>query len=356
MLSRQPVILFLYSELAGYFLACVRILQELYNTDVHIIHWSINKEAPFNLVNSGNINIYDRNSFNKKELIELAKSIKPDVIFSSGWVDTGYIGVCRVYKDIVPTVIGFDNKWNGNVRQQIARAISPWLLHRAFNIAWVPGSQQEEYARKLGFKKDRIEGGFYSADVNYFNSLCKQFQEEKNRLFPKRFIYVGRYVEHKGVRDLWEAFEGLSEDERNGWELWSLGTGELANDAVVHPHIHHFGFVQPLDLDEYIRKTGVFVLPSHFEPWGVALHEFAAAGFPVICSEEVGAAECFCEDGKNGYSFPVKNVKALRDVMIKMINHSPEDLIKMGEHSFELSQKITPKKWADTLMRLLEEK
>ena len=47
--------------------------------------------------------------------------------------------------------------------------------------------------------------------------------------------------------------------------------------------------MQPEDLLAFMSTGKAFVLPSTFEPWGVAVHEFAAAGYPLILSDAVGA-------------------------------------------------------------------
>lgn len=42
-----------------------------------------------------------------------------------------------------------------------------------------------------------------------------------------------------------------------------------------------------------MKQCGVFILPSRIEPWGVVVHEFSAAGFPLLLSDQVGSAESF---------------------------------------------------------------
>ena len=187
----------------------------------------------------------------------------------------------------------------------------PFYLRKRFSNIWVPGNSQKKYALKLGFKEKQISIGFYSADTNYFSSLYDLVHSEKKKSFPKRFIYVGRYYEFKGITNLWNAFIELQNENPNDWELWCLGHGNIA--PVKHPKIKHFGFVQPKDFPEYVKNTGVFVMPSLFEPWGVVLHEFAVMGFPIIASNKVGAAEVFVKDTMNGFLFEAENVNSLKE-------------------------------------------
>ena len=112
--------------------------------------------------------------------------------------------------------------------------------------------------------------------------------------------------------------------------------------------------MQPKDLSTYIRETGVFILPSHFEPWGVVVHEYTAAGFPIICSDEVGAREIFVDNKLNGYIYKAGNVNQLKESLKKMIDKSDEGLFEMSECSAEKSKQITPEIWANKLIELFK--
>ena len=68
-------------------------------------------------------------------------------------------------------------------------------------------------------------------------------QKLKKINFPKRFLFVGRYIKRKGLLDLWESFVQLQEESPNDWELWCVGKGPLYKDRIIHPKIKHFGFV-----------------------------------------------------------------------------------------------------------------
>jgi glycosyltransferase involved in cell wall biosynthesis len=224
-------------------------------------------------------------------------------------------------------------------------------LLKRFSHVWVPGNIQKTYALKLGFKEQQIRMGFYSADTNYFSSLYDSIKEEKKKYFPKRFIYVGRYYDFKGISNLWNAFIDLQNENPNEWELWCLGTGTVA--PVNHPKIKHFGFVQPGDLLEYVKNTGVFVMPSLFEPWGVALHEFAAMGFPLVVSDSVGASEVFVKDKVNGFLFQAEKTDSLKEKLKTIMQLTSEQLTLMGDESRKRALLITPDKWAETVMNFL---
>jgi glycosyltransferase involved in cell wall biosynthesis len=343
-------VLFLYTEIADYFLASCKALLNA-GVEVHLVRWPVNKEAPFQFVYPDGIKVYERNEFDNAQLLALARKINPDSIVCSGWVDKGYLFVCKAFYGKKPTVLTLDNHWRGDLKQQIARLISPFYLKNRFSFCWVPGALQYDYALKLGFKKEQIQTGFYSCDFDLFFKQYLDNLEAKKQQFPKRFIFVGRYYEFKGIRDLWTAFIELQNESPTEWELWCLGVGDI--EPVKHDKIKHFGFVQPKDLPSFIKDTGVFVLPSHFEPWGVVVHEYAAAGFPIICSDEVGARLAFVENGVNGYIYKSGNVDELKNQLKKMMSLDDAKLIELGNKSVEKAKLNTPEIWADKLIKMI---
>ncbi|MGQ1892041.1 glycosyltransferase family 4 protein [Thermophagus sp. OGC60D27] len=341
-------ILFQYTELASYFLSGVRELVRRGHT-VHIVRWPVNREAPFQFSFPEGVHIYERREYTTPQLVDLALSIQPDIIITSGWVDKGYLKVCRRFKGGIPTVLSMDNHWHGTARQQVMRLAAPLLLHRYFSHAWVPGAPQKQYALKLGFRSHHIFEGFYCADVDLFSSAAADRCEASP--YPRTLVYVGRYVSQKGLDLLFPAFMALQEETPNDWELWCAGTGELFDQRPTHPKIKHLGFLQPHELKETLKGAGVFVLPSRFEPWGVVVHEMAAAGFPMICSSAIGAATRFLQEDKNGFLFQNESIDDLKKALKRMMSLSDDELQAMAHHSHRLGMSYTPKMWAEQAVR-----
>lgn len=338
--------LFLYSRMAGYFIACVKRLTEAYPVDVHIVRLPVTDVAPFNFSALPNVYIYDRYDYDDEQLLRLVNEINPDFIFCNGWIDRTYMGICRKYFGKVATVLTLDNPWLGTAKQQVGIVLARITFPRMFSDVWVPGPPHLIYARKLGFRKEQILIGKYSADFNWFYNQYKINHDAKLASFPKRIIYVGRYTTLKGVKEMWNAFIRLQTDEPNDWELWCLGKGEYNSIFPVHSKVKNFGFVQPSDLDKFISQTGVFILPSQIEHWGVVVHEFAAAGYPIISTDRTNAASLFLKDGHNGYSFKAGDEESLYQAFKKLIHTPISELQLMGERSIQLARIITPDTWS----------
>lgn len=349
--SNKPSVVFLYTELADYFIAACVALEKV--ARVTIVRWPVAKEAPFKFDNiSSDIKLLDRDGLNDTELLQQVQQAKPDVIFCSGWIDKGYLSVVAAYSGKIPTVVSFDNHWAGSLRQQVAIRIAKYTFLKHFSHAWVPGSPQVDYAKKLGFKGTSIFEGFYTANTTRFNTVFESLKTFRKKQNPKRFLYLGRYVKHKGIFDLWEAFRQY---RTNGgdWELWCVGTGAEWDNRVEYEGITHFGFKQPHEIAEIVKDTGVYVLPSHFEPWGVSVHEMAAAGMPLILSEKIGSGSQFLNDGENGFRFKHGDVSGILKCLEHFDKMNDNERYLMSEKSNQLAKSITQDSWVRTIEHIL---
>lgn len=342
-------ILILYTELAGYTVACIEALVADRKADVLLIRYPVNAEAPFRFTFPDTVRIADRRDFGASELEAAVKNFNPEIILCSGWNDKAYTAVCRKWKAKgIPVVLAMDNKWQGTLKQYAACALAPFTLLKTFSHCWVPGESQKIYAGKLGFRNDRIATGFYSCDFKHFSEVYSDSVFKSNMHFPHRFVYAGRYYDFKGIQDLWNAFVVFKQATKSDWKLICLGTGDIT--PVVHPDIEHKGFLQPDEMAEFMKGGGVFVMPSRIEPWGVVVQEYASAGFPLLVSDCVGAASAFLHEAKNGYSFTAGDVSSIAKALEKVSRLSDENLFRMSASSHLLASVFTPEIWADTLL------
>jgi glycosyltransferase involved in cell wall biosynthesis len=349
-------LLWLYSEMAGYLFDCIKIARaEMPEYEFHIVRWPLNKEAPFSFGEVEGVTWYDKSDYEGEALATLCMDIQPDQVFCSGWNDKTYINICKRFKTKVPVTLLLDNYWENTLRQHVASLLGPFFTKRHFDSVWVPGELHKKYAKKLGFKYKQVFTQFYCADVARFDKEYQANKELKKTNYPHRFLYVGRYLTLKGVEDLWDAFTLAKNKSKNDWELCMVGAGELFETRNGHPDIKHLGFIQPDELPKIIKDCGAFIMPSHYDHWGVAVHEFAAAGLPLICSEKVGAASQFLIQSENGYLHAIKSPKDLANKMMKMMNQSDSQLATMGEKSNELAATLTYQHWTTTLKNIVQQ-
>lgn len=344
---------YLYAEVMGYTMATIRELVSQ-GAQVHVVHWDSKKVRPYQLEPTDNVWFYGRSSHSTAKIRELAFRVNPDLVVISGWQDRGYLEVAKLLrKKRIPVVTGFDDQWHGSYRQKVASLLS-FYLKRFFSHAWVSGPYQFEFARRLGFKKNEIVFNLYSADIMLFNDAYNKAQHTKRSNYPHRFLFVGRLEKIKGVDLLVETWNSLA-DKRKDWELLIIGSGFLKNYLQTKTGIIVRDFMQPKQLMNEISTAGCFILPSRSEPWGVVIHEFAAAGLPIICSDVCGAASEFIIHGFNGFKFESHDKDSLSRQILNIINADDRELSRMSECSHQLAQRITPALSAASLVSILKQ-
>ena len=345
-------IFYLYSELMDYSLATITELAS-FGINIHVVHWDIAKKTPYKITPINNVIFYNRSTLNAKSIATLIKVHAPDLIVISGWMDAEYLKVVRnINKSRIKIVCGFDDLWRGTIKQNIARLLGFFgFFSRYFTHAWVCGPSQYEYARKLGFNNDKIIYDLYSANLPRIYS-AKIKRNQINKTHPHTFLYVGRFAPEKGLSTLLDAWK-LLEPDRQGWKLILVGNGRLPNNFKKTPNISIYNFMQPDELSECYLSAGCLIMPSTFEPWGVVLHEAAAAGLPLIASNAVDSAKTFLISGYNGYLFEVSSSDSLVHCMKKVINKSDFELECMSNASLHLSKRITPSSSASNLLSIL---
>lgn len=139
------------------------------------------------------------------------------------------------------------------------------------------------------------------------------------------FIFVGRIVKDKGIRELVGAFSKLAESHPNA-KLLLLGRFEAHLDPIdpqtlkaieTHPQVIAAGF--QADIRKFYAIADVFVLPSYREGFPNVVMQAGAMGLPSIVTDINGANEIIA-DKRNGLIVPPKNAEDLHDAMEKMLD------------------------------------
>lgn len=346
-------VLVLYTEIAPYVLACLDALVARTGARIELVRWPVNAEAPFALGAHPGITLHDRRDFTDERLLAFALDFKPQFVIASGWVDKGYLKVCRAMRrQGIPTSMNLDTAWRGDAKQWISAALARLWMPRTYSHIWATGTRQVAYARMLGLPENRILTGLYAADTTPFRAAFHAARQARQLRYPHRFIHVARYIPTKGQQVLCDAFAELCDQGRAGdWELHLVGTGEL-HDQVKnstsgrHPRIVHRGFVQATDIPAVLAEAGASVLPSLYEPWGVVVQEHACIGLPLLLSDAVGAGERFLEPGANGALHKAGDKADLQQSLLQIIGTPEAELLRMGDRSAELGATWTPERWA----------
>jgi glycosyltransferase involved in cell wall biosynthesis len=348
-------ILYLYAEVMGYTMATIRALSAR-GVQVHLVHWDHRRLTPFVVEPLSDVIMYKRSGLSTPAMIALAGKIRPSVIVVSGWMDEGYTTVAKKFRSAgVPVVVALDSQWQGTFRQRFATFIG-YIGHfgRIYSHAWVAGSYQFEYVRRLGFDKSMIVYDLLCADLLLFNKAFTDNIAAKRSHYPHRFLFVGRFEPIKGLNVLLRAWKMLG-CQRRDWELHVIGSGSLRSEMESCPGVVVKDFMQPEGLLREVAGAGCFLLPSQNEPWGVVVHEFAASGLPLIVSDVVGSASTFLIPGFNGFRFKVNDSLELSQVMLKFIDMYDAEIQLMAVRSHTLGQRITPETSAANLLSIVSQ-
>ncbi len=339
-----------WAGFSGYLAACWRALYVCDEIDLHVVTYTGKKtsNAPFDTSILDGLPCHllkSERADDADEVIQVVTSLEPDIIVIPGWMRPSY---SLLFKHPLlkssKFVMGMDTPWRGGWSQKLARWKVGKLVDR-MDAVFVAGERTWQYARHLGVPESKLHRGVYGVDYEGFRSAYEQ-RLALGSGWPKRFLFVGRFVNAKGIDTLLEAYSKYREMVMEPWPLSCCGSGALQKQIADAKGVEDLGFVQPEDLTNVFANHGVFILPSRYEPWGAVLAEAGAAGMPIICTESCGAAIDLVQTMYNGIKIGTGDVDALARAMVWMHNN-PDKLKIMGKRSQELASPYSAESWAE---------
>ena len=346
-------ILYLYAELSPYLRPVFETYIKTYGVELHVVHWDHSNLTPYQPAIMDGVAYYKRTEYNLAKLAQLAQEIEPDLIYVVGWMDLDYLRITRKWRVRgIPVVVGFDDVWIGNVRQQLGSLIMKTVGKLFFSHAFVSFALQYEFAKRMGFEDENIISNLLSCDTSLFHGSQAKLPT-KGMSYPHRFVYIGRFSEEKGIDVLVEAFKLYCNEFSGSWDLLCVGGGNLRNLLEGVENLRVLDFVDQKDMLSIFDESGVFIMPSYKDLCPLAVHEAASACLPLVLSSGVGNKSTFLIDGFNGFSFRSSSVRGLALVMQKISALSDAKLIEMSEQSYVLSKRVSPEMSAASLMSIL---
>ncbi|MBU3659556.1 MAG: glycosyltransferase family 4 protein [Flavobacteriales bacterium] len=350
----NKTILILYAEIMPYNVVTFNTLLEKYSEyELHVVSWGKDKKlTKYQQPPHDKINYYDKSHLNYSQLVVLYRTVNPRLILISGRMEQDYLKLALVAKKENKIVVGTsDNHYTGNIKQKIAVLFSNFLYKRYFEYMLVPGIYQYEYQRRLGYAKNKIIFPQYCANTTLFEQSFIQ----DNTSNKEGILFLGRLHPIKGIEMLVEVHKELYDSKKIKDKLIVIGDGILKGKLnLSNDHLEYHSFMAQDEIIKIMTSVKYFCLPSKSEPWGVVIHEAAAAGLPIVTTSICGAATAFVKQGYNGYLFESENRKELELVLLKMNNKTTEEISQMGKRSFELSKQIHPEMWVESIINLIE--
>jgi glycosyltransferase involved in cell wall biosynthesis len=153
---------------------------------------------------------------------------------------------------------------------------------------------------------------------------------------PMRFLYAGRMLYDKGLRELVTATRAIN---RNGirCHVWLCGFAGVDNvSAIPQDQLDRWGeepgasWLGPSDtMEKLYAQVDCVVLPSYREGMPRSLLEAGAMGLPVIASDVPGCRN-IVRDGDNGLLCAARDSRSLRAAMERMLAMTDRERADMG--------------------------
>ena len=351
-------LLVLWTAVAPYLAAQLRQLSK-HNVDVHLVTRPARASGTTSfgpqVLDGLRTTLLTEEAIQSDDHLRRAVNTATDVILVSGWSNRAFSRLVMSNSMGAATVLmAMDTRFAGGARQRLNRLRHLQFLRRIDHVV-VPGRSAERSARALGFTPSSISTGLFAVDAATLNAAARP-RLSGERAWPRRFLYVGRLTERKGVDTLLAAYTRYrSLSDSAPWELDLCGQGPLLEAAHGREGVRVHGFVQPDELPRHFGTAGAFVLASRIEPWGLVVAEAAAAGLPLIVTEQVGAAPDLVEPGRNGTVIPSGDEGALAAALLEVGSRSDEDLRRQGQASTELSAAFDLADWPERFLATVDE-
>ncbi|MDP4545698.1 glycosyltransferase family 4 protein [Psychrobacter faecalis] len=279
------------------------------------------------------------------------KDIEPDLVFSY-FTKPVIFGTLAAKMAKVPRVIGMleglgytftDQPQGLSKRTNLIKSVQVLLYKVALpqldKLIFLNTDDSTDLLERYSIKVNQVEilGGIGLNLKNYPHKPITNSQT------PIDFLFIGRLLKEKGIHEFVAAAKIVKKnysetqftvlgaiDGANPGALKQSELDELiASKVVVYP-----GHVD--DVQDWIVKSDVFVLPSYREGVPRSTQEAMAIGRAVITTDVPGCRETVV-DGVNGFLVEKWNPQALADKMIYFIEN-PEQIKKMGEESYKMAQ------------------
>ena len=337
----RPRIVIAWPGFTGYSGPLLKALSERCELKVYIE--SSNYEQQFDDSSMNGVPFERVDAGDASRVIDEVIRFSPDLTMIVGWATP----ISRALASAaIPgrKVLAFDMPWEWSLKKILAR----WVLRprlSGFDAAFVPGEACAKYARWLGFKDGRLMTGVNSSGWERFKDSVSS--SELGFASRRRFLFVGRFSAVKGIDLLFKAYSRYCGKTDKPWPLDLVGSGEEL-PKTIPDGVKVIGFVPPQEMPRVMAEHSVLVLPSAWEPWGVAAAEAMSAGLATILSDRCGIAI----DIAPTVLFKYGDVNALAAAMLRLSRMPEAAFADEAERVRSAAERYSALHWTDRMMEL----
>lgn len=225
---------------------------------------------------------------------------------------------------VITTLHGTDITLVG--QHPIYKSAVEFSINQSDYITSVSDSLRKETYHQFNIHKEIevIPNFINNAEINE-NSHClkKNFVSNDEKLL----VHVSNLRKVKRIDDVMKIFNLVQKEVKS--KLLIVGEGPEAETIDRYTYkfklgekVKNFGKIQ--DVQNVLRITDLFLLPSEQESFGLAALEAMACGVPVISSNAGGITEVN-KDGYSGFVSPIGDVESMAKNAIRLLKD--EDLL-----------------------------
>lgn len=293
------------SEKKRIFVIFISDLSSIRNTDFTNVKMSF--EHIF--LNKGNFE--SRNViFSCIKLIKMLYSFSSSKIIVGGW-DLPEFWVTVFLKKHLNNAVIIESTIYESKLSKVKSYIKRIFLSRV-STAYCSGTPHSELLKELKWRGHiYITHGVGLSNFSHRNS----FPEKKINKNIKRFLYVGRLSEEKGLLFLLDFFK-----DRKDLNLTIVGEGPQRNilESNASNNVFFLGFIDNIKLRDVYLSHDIFVLPSHSEPWGLVVEEALFFNLPIVCSSNVGCNVELVRIPQTGTVFKDSDLVSFAEAVLKI--------------------------------------
>jgi len=341
-------ILMVFIEPTPYILDLIYALEKTEVGKIDVIFLKENFSQNWKLSLNDNYIVLKKNESMVKMLYQRIIKEKYDAIFLAGWshpTTLVFLMLSKIFR--IPVVIDSDTPLLPNTlfwKRVIKRIVYP-VLFTLPNLFLPGGTRQANYLKHYFVPCKKIILEKMTVNVLTIQKSIDKLPSDARIEFRKQleltdkdiiFLYVGRLIERKGIQELLEAFSNINNPFV---KCVIVGDGPLKpiveEVAKVNHNIIYVGWLEKYKIIEVLFMSDIFVLPAHWEPWGLVINEAMAAGKPVIVTDQVGCADDLVIDKKTGLIIKSKSVADLTTAINYLLDN-PKQCQIMSKNALEL--------------------
>ncbi|MFD1736817.1 glycosyltransferase [Bacillus salitolerans] len=180
-----------------------------------------------------------------------------------------------------------------------------YILEEADEIIAVGQGLHDEIHESFGIRKDKVSIINMGVNREVFKPQDKKTLRKELRIDEGPVVlFVGNYIQEKGILELIKAFSKVKENHPNA-QLHFIGPVKhegffnemiLAVDQSDIKDIHIHEQKSQAEVAKWMAASDVFVLPSYIEGFGLVAVEAMACGTPVVGSNVGGLTYLLQQD------------------------------------------------------------